>query len=143
MSFFEIVTPACVAYWKPSDLIVSSTLASVCAPYRSESSVIRASISFFGSVRLMNTCSTGLPVAAERLERATRSTAALKMTRPGVVRISSPLRRYSIGCWSSTCLASIASTTSSSEPNRFGRSAVLQLRHVELRQVLASQYVRK
>ena len=32
MSFFEIVTPAFVAYLKPSDLIVSSTGASVCAP---------------------------------------------------------------------------------------------------------------
>ena len=32
MSFFEIVTPAFVAYLKPSVLIVSSTGASVCAP---------------------------------------------------------------------------------------------------------------
>ena len=32
MSFFEIVTPAFVAYRKPSVLIVSSTGASVCAP---------------------------------------------------------------------------------------------------------------
>ena len=32
MSFFEIVTPAFVAYLNPSDLIVSSTGASVCAP---------------------------------------------------------------------------------------------------------------
>ncbi len=32
MSFFEIVIPAVVAYRKPSDLIVSSAGASVCAP---------------------------------------------------------------------------------------------------------------
>ena len=32
MSFFEIVIPACVAYLKPSVLIVSSTPAIACAP---------------------------------------------------------------------------------------------------------------
>ena len=122
MSFFEIVTPAWVAYRKPSDLIASSTAASVCAPWRSERSEISWSISFFDSVRLMNACSTGFPLPRNASVSA-RSTAALKITRPGVVTISSPMWRYSIGCWSSICFDSTASTTSFSLPKRLGRSS--------------------
>ena len=47
-----------------------------------------------------------------------RSTSALKITRPGVVRTSSPCQRYSIGCWSPTCFASTAISTSSSDWKR-------------------------
>ena len=53
MSFFEIVTPACVAYLKPRVLIMSSTLAMECAPYSWTSSAMNASSSRFGRVRLM------------------------------------------------------------------------------------------
>jgi hypothetical protein len=57
MSFFEIVTPACVAYLNPRLLIMSSTLAIECAPYSSTSSAMNASSSRFGSVRFMKSCS--------------------------------------------------------------------------------------
>ena len=59
-----------------------------------------------------------MPTASE----STRSTSWLKITRPGVVTIDSPLsNRNSIGCWIPTCSASSASSISSSDWKRFGR----------------------
>ena len=52
-----------------------------------------------------------------------RSISALKMTRPGVVTISSPFHAYWIGSWRPTffCFASSANSTSSSLRTRYGR----------------------
>ncbi len=49
-----------------------------------------------------------------------RSISALKITRPGVVSTSSLFHRYSIGCWSPSCFASTANSTSSSVRKRDG-----------------------
>ena len=54
-------------------------------------------ISFFESVRLTYSCdATVLPLLA--VSWRARSISALKITRPDVVRMSSPFQRYSIGC---------------------------------------------
>jgi len=49
-----------------------------------------------------------------------RYTAELNSTRPAVVRCSSPLKRNSIGSWSSTPRISIATSISSAESKRRG-----------------------
>ena len=78
---------------------------------------MNTSISFFESVLLRYGSSERSSTADSCSER---STSALKITRPGVVRISSSRRRYSIGCWIPTCPSSTESSTSSSAAKRFG-----------------------
>ena len=56
---------------------------------------MKMSISRFESVRLMNVCTPASPTTTA--SSSERSTSVLKITRPGVVRISSPCQRYSIG----------------------------------------------
>ena len=97
MSFFEIVMPASVALWKPSVLIVSSTAASTGEPNRSTRSAMKSSSSFFAIVRFMYGQAA---VVSSRTSAIERTISSLKITRPGVVRISSPCRRYSMVSWS-------------------------------------------
>ena len=85
----------------------------------------------------MNRCSIGFPLprnasASAPLDLAVEHDAAAAWS-----RVSSPLWRYSIGCWRSTCFDSIASTTSFSLPKRSRLVGRLQLRDVDLRDVLA------
>ncbi len=101
MSFFEIVMPASVALWKPSVLIVSSTAASTAEPNRSTRSAMKSSSSFFAIVRFMYGC-VAAAFGSSRTSAIERTISSLKITLPGVVRISSPWRRYSIVSWSLT-----------------------------------------
>ncbi len=82
---------------------------------------MKMSISFFESVRLWNGRSDRSSSVVDSWSE--RSTSSLKITRPGVVRISSSPRRYSIGCWIPTWPSSTASSTPSSFAKRFGRGS--------------------
>ena len=73
---------------------------------------MKLSISRFESVRLMKVWTPASPTTTP--PASDRSTSVLKMTRPGVVRISSPCQRYSIGSWSPTSFESRWNSTSSS-----------------------------
>ncbi len=105
---------------------MSSTTATVWAPYSSTSVEMNSPSSFFESVRLMKSWYVVYsPWSSPTASRSARSTSALKITRPEVVRISSPSHRYSIGCCSVICFASSANSTSSSVRNRFGRGSIV------------------
>jgi hypothetical protein len=58
---------------------------------------MKSSISFFESVRLTYGNSISVVSSSPTASRIARSTSVLKITRPGVVRITSPCQRYSIG----------------------------------------------
>ena len=81
--------------------------------------------SFFDSVRLRKSWYVVYsPSSSPTASRSERSISALKITRPALVRTSSPSQRYSIGCWIVICFASSANCTSSSVRNRFGRGSI-------------------
>ena len=60
---------------------------------------MKSSSSFFAIVRFMYGW-VAAAVGSSRTSAIERTISSLKITRPGVVRISSPCRRYSIVSWS-------------------------------------------